>query len=148
MKAIGLLLVIAGMVFIVPHTGGAEWVYLSTDAVVGVEWSYDIETLYEFPKGIINVWIKKEYTDEARSKLIKMMLSRGLNVKRYETMSHAINLFEINCVSRENRIITNIVYAADGGILHMSTLEHPHSDGWEPIYPGSMSESLYQVVCP
>lgn len=148
MKAIGLLLVITGMAFIVSQAGGAEWVYLSTDEVVGVEWNYDVETLYEFPRGIINVWIKKEYTDEARSKFIKMMISRGLNVKRYDTMSHALNLFEMNCITRENRIMLNIIYSSDGGILHKSNIEQHSSDGWEPIYPGSMSESLYQVVCP
>jgi hypothetical protein len=136
------------VVVFVPHVIGAEWVYLGTDDVIGVEWSYDLETLDELPRGMIKVWVKKEYSDEARRKLITMMISRGFNAKRYDMLSHALNLFELNCVVRENRIMSNIVYSTDGGILHKSTVEQQPSDGWEPIYPDSMAESLYRAVCP
>ena len=132
----------------VPHVIGSEWVYLGTDDVIGVEWSYDLETLDELQKGMIKVWVKKEYSDEARRKLITMMISKGYNAKRYYTLSHALNLFELNCVTRENRITSNIVYSTHGGILHKSTVEQQPSDGWEPIYPDSMAESLYMAVCP
>jgi hypothetical protein len=148
MKPIYLLLIATGMVFLVSHAQGAGWVYVGTDEVIGVEWNYDLETLNELPTGIIKVWIKKEYPDEARRKLIQLMISKGLDAKRYDTLSHALNLFEINCVTRENRIMSYTVYSTDGGILHKSTIEQQLSEGWESIFPDSMAESLYEAVCP
>jgi hypothetical protein len=54
---------------------------MGIDEVIGIEWSYDLETVAELPTGIMKVRILKEYSDEGRKKEIQWRISEGLDVK-------------------------------------------------------------------
>ncbi len=147
MKKSIFLLVATTMVFLVFQVQGAEWVYFSGDSLNNVRF-YDRETLTKLPNGIIKVWDKKEYSKEGRSQYIQALFSGALDAKRYEKLSHTLSFSEINCATRQEKLMTITNYSSEGLVLDSATSKLQPSEGWNPITPESIGEALYKVVCP
>ena len=148
MKIIYLLLTAITMVFLVLQAEGADWIYMGIDEVIGIEWSYDLETVAELPTGIMKVRILKEYSDEGRKKEIQWRISEGLDTKGYDTLSHDLSLCEVNCTTREYRLAEISYHFTDGKVLYSNSFKPQPSEGWRPVPPGTMAERLYEAVCP
>ncbi len=73
---------------------------------------------------------------------------RKASVERYDRLSYALELQEIDCGRREFRVLAYADYSSDGRILHSSIIDHQPAEGWEPIAPDSMGEVIDGLVCP
>jgi hypothetical protein len=147
MKTIRFLLIVGTLIFIVSQAEGAEWVLFNTDEQ-DIKVFYDRETLTKLPTGIIKVWTKKEFSDKGRSEYIQWMISERLDAKHYENLSHGLSLNEVNCVSREKRIMAISHHSYDGRVLFSHTYKLQPSENWQPIAPDSIGETFYRAVCP
>lgn len=148
MKAVYLFLIAMGTVLLVSHAKGAEWVYMGTDELIGIEWSYDVETLSESQTGKTKVWILSEYSDEGRKKEIQWRISEGLEVKGFDTLSHNLSLCEVNCITREYRLMETSYCSTDGQVLYSHTYNRQPAKGWRPVPLKTIAEKLYQALCP
>jgi len=147
-KTICFLFFAITMVFLVLQAEGANWIYMGIDEVIGIEWSYDLETVAELPTGIMKVRILKEYSDEGRKKEIQWRISEGLDVKGYDTLSKDFSLCEVNCITREYRLVEISYHSTDGKVLYSHSFKPQPSEGWRPVPPGTMAERLYEAICP
>jgi hypothetical protein len=124
---------------------GAEWLPIGKDRA-GNEVFFDLKTMTK-RSGIIKAWMKGIYSDEGRKERIQDRIISKASVERYETLSYALELQEIDCVKREFRVTAYTDYSSDGRILHTTTIEQQPSEGWEPIAPESMGEIVAKTVC-
>jgi hypothetical protein len=146
-KTIHFLLLTMMMVFSVSQAQGADWVLYGVGRHAN-KLFYDRETLTKPSEGMVKVWQKKEYSDKGRDKYIQRRVNEvGNNVERYEKLSYTSNFWEINCVSREERLIATSDHSRDGEVLRSYTPQHQQSEGWEPIHPDLMGIELYNAVC-
>lgn len=146
MKAICIVLSAITMIFIIPAAHGTEWFSIGED-MAGNELFFDVESLVQHA-GIVKTWMKAIYSDEGRKERIKDRVIRKASVERYERLSYALELQEIDCVRKTFRILAYADYSSDGKILHKSIMDLQPSEGWEPIAPDSMGEVVNKMVCP
>jgi len=144
-KVIHFLFFAITVVFLASQAEGAKWVRIGED-MSGNESFYDSESMTVLPGGIIKVWWKMRYSDEGRNLYIQQMKRFGLDAKGYETLSYSRNLTEIDCETREVRIIVVSNYTARYVLDSINVKPQP-SEGWEPIVPGTMEEQMYKTVC-
>jgi hypothetical protein len=98
---------------------------------------YDAQRITRPSKNIVRVWTKLDYTE-------KGVLGRvGKLGKKFENLSHSINLSEINCVKKTRRLLSRTDYDNKGDVI----ISSPSPLEWTFIIPGSMAESLYKEVC-
>jgi hypothetical protein len=63
--------------------------------------------------------------------------------KKYENVSHARNLAEINCLEKTFRFLSMTFYDNKEGVIHS-----PSSPSkWDFIPPESQGDDLYKEVC-
>ena len=146
MKAICLLFFAMTLFPIVSPAQGSEWFSIGEDSA-GNELFFDLESLVQ-RSGIIKAWMKAIYSDQGRKERIRERIIRKSSVERYERLSYALELQEIDCGRREFRILAYADYSLDGGILHKSIIDYQPSEGWESIAPDSMGEVIDKIVCP
>jgi len=146
MKTICFSLCAITMFFMIPATYGAEWFSIGEDRV-GNELFFDVESLVQH-SGVVKTWMKAIYSEEGRKERIRDRVIRKASVARYESLSYALELQEIDCVTKAFRILAYVDYSSDGGILHTSIMDLHPSEGWEPIAPDSMGEIVDKIVCP
>lgn len=146
MKTICFFLCAITMFFMIPATYGAEWFSIGEDRV-GNELFFDVESLVQH-SGVVKTWMKAIYSEEGRKERIRDRVIRKASVARYERLSYALELQEIDCVRKAFRILAYADYSSDGGILHTSIMDLHPSEGWELIAPDSMGEVIDKMVCP
>jgi hypothetical protein len=146
MKTICFLLVAVTIIFLVSQAQGAEWVLFIKNSS-NDEYFYDRETLSKLPKGIIKVWVKQIHSVEGRKIYIQQRADKGLSTKSYETLNHILDLWEINCLKRESRLMATSDRSTDGTILDSANFQRQPTEGWSPISPDSLGEILYKTVC-
>lgn len=144
-KTICFFLAAITLSFLASQVQGAEWFPVGKDRV-GNELFVDLETVTK-RSGIMKAWMKGIYSDEGRKERIQDRIISKVSVERYEALVYALELQEIDCVKREYRVMAYTDYAADGRILHKTTIEQQPSEGWEPIIPESMGEIAAHIVC-
>jgi len=64
--------------------------------------------------------------------------------KRYEGLSYTLNLLEVNCAAKTNRVLQTTSYSKDGSIISSNQSQKTE---WSFINPGSIGETLYNTVC-
>lgn len=64
--------------------------------------------------------------------------------KKYETLSHSLNLIEIHCAAKKIRRVSFVDYSTDGNVL--GSAQSPE-EKWSIIPPDSIGESLYKILC-
>jgi hypothetical protein len=121
---------------------------VSIDLSIDSEGRGDRENYTGLPKDIIKVWEKREYSDEGRNDEIQQRIRNGFDVKGYETLSYQLTLWEINCVTRESRMMEQIEYSTDGRMLGSNTYKRKPTEGWQPIPPESFCATIYKIGCP
>jgi hypothetical protein len=146
MKTICLILIAITMVFLVSQAQGEEWVSTGRNPS-GNEHFYDRETLTKLPNGIIKVTRKMTYSAAGKSQSMACQLSKGTDDKHCEELSYVLSPQEINCVTREFRMMSVSAHSADGQVLDSDTFELEPSEGWLPMPPKSIGETIYNSVC-
>lgn len=146
MKIFFFLLFLIPFIFVASQVRSAEWVSLGT-ALGDNKFYYDNETLTKLPDGIIRFWEKIEYSDKEKKEHIKKRTTKGYSVTHYNTLSHTLNLIEVNCSKRESRTMMVVDYSSVIGLLDSNTYKWQPTEGWSPIIPDSMMEIIFKAVC-
>lgn len=142
------ILLFASIIFFsfVSEVHGAEWISIGKDRLDN-ELFFDHEVIIERSKDIIEVQMKGIYSDAGRKERMQDRTKAKSTVERYETLSHSLELQQINCAKREFRVLAYTDYSSDGSVLYKFISELQPTKGWEPITPDSMGERMYRTVC-
>jgi hypothetical protein len=125
-----------------------EWISIGND-ISGNEWSYDTESVRVLPRGIIKAWWKVKYSEEGRNLYIRQLNSLGWETEKaelYETLNYSLKLIEMNCMSRETRLMVVSNYSASH-VLDSFNIKQLRMEEWDTIIEKSMAEALYKTVC-
>jgi len=98
---------------------------------------YDVQSITRPSKNIVRVWLRWNWTEKG------VMVMVGNFWKKYDNLSHSIDLHEINCVDKTIHSLSLTAYNNKRGVIYSSSspLE------WDSIVPGSIIEILYKKVC-
>jgi len=116
---------------------GADWRLISsTDSY---KCFYDAENITRSSTNIVGVWARLEYTEKGISGIVKEF------GKHYEDLSYSLELWEIDCVKKKQRILSITEYSVEGSILYTNPAKSRPS-AWKPISREAVAESLYNAV--
>jgi hypothetical protein len=116
----------------------ADWkLFAETDLY---ECFYDAEDATPPSNDIVDVWAKLEYTKKGVKGIVKEF------GKYYANLSFSLELLEINCAEKKDRILSITGYSAEGKILYANSAEG-HLPPWKTIPRESVDERLYKAVC-
>ena len=117
---------------------GADWkLFAETDLY---ECFYDAEDTTPQSKNIVDVLTKLEYTKKGVTGIVKEF------GKHYADLSYSLELWEINCAEKKDRILSITEYSAEGRILYANSAKG-RPPAWKIIPRESVDESLYKAVC-
>ncbi len=126
------------IVFCSVEVWGADWkLFAETDSY---ECYYDAEDATPSSKNIVEVWTKFEYTKKGVSGVVKEF------GKHYADLSYSLELLEISCGEKKERILSITEYSADGKVLYANSVQG-RLPAWKVIRRESVDESLYKAVC-
>ncbi len=115
-----------------------DWrLYAKTDSY---ECSYDAEDIIRSSQDIVDIWTKSEYTDRG---VTEMVIKFG---KHYAKLSYSLELWEINCAGKEDRLLSITAYSVERNILYTDQAGS-RLPPWKAISKGSVEESLYRALC-
>lgn len=110
---------------------GGHWKFFSsTDLYEGFYYVSKSHFLY---KGTVRVWIKLEYKEKGVAENVKEF------GKDYENLSYSLQLWEIDCPAKKQRILSIDEYSAEGNILNTKRGRSRLSE--------SLAKSLSKAVC-
>ncbi len=128
---LGLALSIIMVVFGCAAGRAAQWKFLgSTDLYEGYYYVSKSHLLY---KSTVEVSVKLEYTEKGIAEYVKDF------GKRYETLSYSLQLWEINCSTREHRVLSADQYSTEGNRINGRPAQGRLSE--------SLSKRLLAAVC-
>lgn len=131
LMCIGLILFCNGEVW------GTDWkLFAETDSY---ECFYDAEDMAPSSRNIVDVWTKLEYTEKGIEGIVKKF------GQHYADLCYSLELWEINCGEKRERILSITEYSVEGKILYASSAEG--KPAWKMIPRQSLDESLYKAVC-
>lgn len=121
----------------------ADWKFFSESSTN--RWYYDAKSVVS-NKNILKVWGKGVIKDQKGvDEKIKLLKKFGGQTLGYEKYSYTLNLFEINCENKKQRIISVKDYDKMGNGLQTATMEDYQ---WDFIAPGTIIDNLSKEVCP
>jgi len=117
---------------------GRDWkLFAETDLY---ECFYDANDTAPSSENIVDVWTKLEYTKKGVNGIVAKF------GKHYADLSYSLELWEINCAEKKDRILSITEYSAEGKILYADSAEDK-LPAWKIIPRQSVDESLYKAVC-
>ena len=126
-------------------------IIISMGDVYGTDWRlysyndkqksyYDAQSITHPSKNIVRVWVKWNYTEKGVINTMGMMGKFG---KKFENLSHLINLEEVDCVEKKSRNLSFTYYNKEGN----SIVSSDEPSEWNLIVPDSVDEDLYEEIC-
>ena len=126
------------VIFSYSEVWGVDWkLFVETDLY---ECFYDAEDASRSAQNIVDVLVRLEYTKEGVTGVVKEF------GKRYADLSYSLELFEINCAEKKERILSVTEYTEEGKILYTNSVKG-RLPPWKIVPQKSMDETLYKIVC-
>ena len=137
-KYVVVAVVIGILMFFHAHLWGADWKqYARTDRAVLY---YDVKSVARSSKDVVRVSEKRVFTVKG---VIEVVRQPGFG-KKYETLSYATGLSEIQCVDKKKRTLSIAWYSGDEKML---SSDSDQTSNWKPITRGSTAEALHKILC-
>ena len=115
-----------------------DWkLFAETQTDIGIFY-YDAGNITHPSKHIVRTWIKLVYYKDGVALQVKKL------GKRYEDLSYTLNLLEVDCAAKKQRVLQSTSYSKDGNIISSNQSQEAE---WSFINPGSIGEVLYKTVC-
>lgn len=124
------------IIFFAMEAQAVDWKLYSTNEEGSLY--YDLQSIKQASKDVVEVWTKVVYTEKSVEKYIKKYGSE------YKELSFSIALMEYNCSEKKGRLLSGTIYNQDGG--SMGQIEDTPSS-WDFITPSSVNETLFNIVC-
>jgi hypothetical protein len=135
---LGMVIFVGLSIFAYVEVWGADWkLFAGTDLY---KCFYDAEDTTPSSKDIVDVWTKLEYTKKGITGIVKEF------GKHYADLSYSLELWEINCAEKKDRILSITEYSTEGRILYANSVQG-RLPAWKIIPKESVDESLYKTVC-
>jgi hypothetical protein len=128
---LGVILIIEIVIVGCAGMRGAHWKFFSsTDLYEGFYYAENMTRSY---KDIVRVWIKLEYTEKGIAEHVKEF------GKDYENLSYSLQLWEIDCTVKKQRILSIKQYSVEGNILNTKPAKRRLTE--------SLGKSISETVC-
>lgn len=124
-----------------PVWASSDWMKIGRDTNKD-ELFYMVERRIE---DTVEVWGKRVFSEQGAKDFILDSRANGLSTEEWDKLGHLVTFYELNCKEKASRVLSVVIYAADGRIVYASSFGTP---GWEPISPGSLSAIFQKKVCP
>jgi hypothetical protein len=132
------LIIIGFVIFSYAEVRAKDWrLYAKTDSY---ECFYDAEDMIHSSQDIVEVWTRSEYTERGVTEMVKKF------GKHYGNLSYSLELWEINCAGKKDRLLSIAAYTAEGYILYTDQAGS-RLPPWKIISRKSVEESLYEALC-
>ena len=129
------VVLIGFLIFGYAEVWGEDWnLYGSSENYLGY---YDTQSITRPSKDIVRVWERFNFTEKG---VLDMVRKFG---KKYENLSHSIDLSEINCVEKTTRYLSKVSYDNKWGVIYSSSSPQE----LDFVVPESLVENLYKEVC-
>jgi hypothetical protein len=93
-------------------------------------------------KDAVQVWRKKVFSDEGRKKQIQYLAESGYPTERFDKLSDARDLIEIDCKTLKKRTVSTTWYDQSKVIFFQY-----YDAEWSSITPNSHGETIFKGVC-
>lgn len=123
----------------------ADWVYYTKDNLGNYKF-YDRTSIRYSSKDIISVLKKDVYSKNGIKDFVAQRAKNKLSTYGYDDLSHVLCKEEINCKTKEYRLLTCSIYDKSGSIVENQSVPDGHQV-WEPIQPGSDLDTFRKVLC-
>ncbi|OQB66637.1 MAG: hypothetical protein BWX92_04077 [Deltaproteobacteria bacterium ADurb.Bin135] len=137
-KTIFLLIIIS----LFPLAAHAEWIHAFTEPS-GNDVLFD-KKIVSVTKDIKKITVRTYFSERGKSDFIKILVSRGRDVKSYSKLSHSDTVWLINCRKKESDLSSFAEYDTDYKII---STYNARKIMYEPIVPGTTGENLYRIAC-
>jgi hypothetical protein len=124
----------------VSEKSSVDWVKLYTDANGDMVF-YKIESRAE---NVVQVWGKRVFSIEGGNEFIRDRIDNGLSITGMEKLGYFNTLYEIDCQSKRDGVLSVVLYDTDGKIILADSFGNPKR---EYIVPGSIGDSFRKKVC-
>jgi hypothetical protein len=121
----------------------AEWVEYGQSQRVGT-YFYDKESLTYERKGIVKLWNKIVYTEEAKANKINLRKKNGRDPRDLESLSYTLSSVTFNCNTKETDVSSVAHYDISGKVLESADFKTPE---FRSIPPDSAADTLRKIVC-
>lgn len=128
------------------RANAAEWIYYGVPGNESIQFYYDKTSIVHNPNKTVTVWTKKVFSEKGKRDELSRQLDEGWLMKGFENFSHYKVLYNLNCSTRESRLISGFAYDLNGNILQSVALSEVNQK-WEPVIPESYGEALFNKVC-
>lgn len=129
------------MFILVTHAiGSSDWLENYTDKN-GDILLYKIERRTNH---IVQVWAKRVFSDDGGEEFVLDSRNNGLNTRGWNKLGHLTSLCEVDCLKRKDRVLSVVIFAADGKVVYSGSFGTP---GWDDIVPDSIGDSFRKKVC-
>ncbi len=129
------------ILFTLPAFASSDWLEIGRDTN-GDEIFYMVERRID---NIAEVWGKRVFSEQGTREFTKDSKENGLNTEGWNKLSHFQSFYEIDCKEKASRVLSVVIYAADGRIVYASAFGEPR---WEPIATGSLGAIFHKKICP
>lgn len=120
-----------------------EWIPYTTTAIGSMY--YDKSSIKKTNHDIVIVQTKNVLNDEGKKYTFSMLESAGKAPESPFVLSHAMVLFESDCVNEKMKDYSTIIYDEKGTIIYASA--QGNTGEWKSIRPNSVAERLKNIVC-
>lgn len=119
----------------------ADWILYSSTSEGNMY--YDKSSIKKINNNIIRVWSKKIFNKNGKIVSFSFLKTTGEAPENPDILSFDVALDEFNCVNEEIRTSSWIIYDEKDAVVSSMKL----SVRWQDIIPGSVSETLKNIVC-
>ena len=95
-------------------------------------------------ENVVQVWGKRVFSIEGGNEFIRDRIDNGLSITGMEKLGHFNTLYEIDCQSKRDGVLSVVLYDTDGKIILADSFGNPKR---EYIVPGSIGDSFRKNVC-
>jgi hypothetical protein len=151
---IGAILAVLLLSIPLPEAYGEDWVLFSVSLDGRIEEYYDRETVTFPSPGIVKLTTKTvKYTFGEIGESTKGRKVGHAARDDFQVYAHTITVHRIECRNRIDTLLSSSDYDRDGKRVYHSeepwVLPRPSSRrSPQPIYPETVSENLFKIVCP
>ncbi|MBP7764342.1 MAG: hypothetical protein KA113_04045 [Syntrophaceae bacterium] len=138
----GMSLSLAGLLWLASATVCfAQWLPVGRDAN-GDEILYKVERRIDHR---VEVWGKRIFSEDGAKEFLQDSRANGLDTEGWNKPGHFTSFYEIDCRKNLSRVLSVVIYAADGRVVYSASFGNP---GWTAIAAGSLGAIFREKVCP
>jgi hypothetical protein len=121
----------------------ADWIF-HTASVKG-DMYYNKSSIKQVKKNSRYVHTKIIYSEDEKKETFLTLKSMAKAPKDPGMLSHALILFEVDCLNEKMKDFFTVIYDKKGDVIYWST--KGNAGQWKNIRPNSVNEKLENIVC-